>query len=123
MAWLEHFVVLDDHAEFRPRGEMSLRQSTELITAAIELARQQGVRRLLVNAIEITGHGPGRLADRYFTIQEWGHAAGGAVRVAFVARPEFINPDKFGVTAGANVGLTLNVFSTEESALAWLLAG
>jgi hypothetical protein len=39
-----------------------------------------------------------------------------------VARPEFIDPERFGVVAAANFGLTVQVFEREEDAFAWLRA-
>lgn len=52
---------------------------------------------------------------------EWARAGRGSVRVAMVTRPEFIEPDRFGVIAGMNAGFVSNVFETEQQALDWLL--
>ena len=60
------------------------------------------------------------IATRYFFIHEWARAAGGCVFVVLVARPEMIDPQKFGVTVAANAGLTSEVFDSEEEARAWL---
>jgi len=38
-----------------------------------------------------------------------------------VARPEFIDPQRFGVIAAANAGLRADVFSSESEAVSWLL--
>jgi hypothetical protein len=37
-----------------------------------------------------------------------------------VARPEMIDPEKFGVTVGRNNGLVCDVFPSEPEAEAWL---
>jgi hypothetical protein len=41
-------------------------------------------------------------------------------RVAAVARPEIIDPQKIGVTVARNRGLMVDIFSDREAALAWL---
>jgi hypothetical protein len=50
----------------------------------------------------------------------WAAAAQGLVKVAVVTKPEMIDAQKFGVTVAANHGLALDVFTSEEEALAWL---
>ena len=52
-------------------------------------------------------------------MREWARAAGGAVRLAMVARPEMIDPQKFGVTVAANIGLNADVSTSDEEALHW----
>jgi len=37
-----------------------------------------------------------------------------------VARPELIDPEKFGRTVAANIGFATEVFTTEQEALLWL---
>ncbi|MDX1440414.1 MAG: hypothetical protein R3284_10985, partial [Rubricoccaceae bacterium] len=58
-----------------------------------------------------------------FFIHEWAEAAHGAVRVALLARPEMLDPERFGVTVAANLGFTADAFTSEEEALAWLESG
>jgi hypothetical protein len=91
-----------------------------MVAAAVALARERHVRSLLVNVSRLTGFKPPSLIDRYHFMHEWARAAGGSVRIAMVARPELIDPQKFGVTVGANIGLTSDVFTSEEEALRWL---
>lgn len=40
--------------------------------------------------------------------------------LAMVARPEMIDPERFGVTFAANRGLVGGVFVSEAEAVAWL---
>ncbi len=42
--------------------------------------------------------------------------------VALVARPDFIDAERFGVVAAANFGLTGQVFEGEDEARGWLRA-
>jgi hypothetical protein len=117
---LQYFSILDDHAEYRPTGQVSLEQMVELVTSAIAFAHDQQQRKLLVVTSGITGFKPPTLATRYYFIQKWASVANGVVILAIVARPEMIEPQKFGVTVAANRGLRSNIFESEEEALAWL---
>jgi hypothetical protein len=120
MSELEHFEVLSDYAVFRPTGQVSVEKGAELVTTAIAFARAHRIRKLLVDASNLTGFEPPGIATRYFYMHDWARASAGSVRVAFLARPEMIDPQKFGRTVAANVGFIANVFTTEEDALNWL---
>jgi hypothetical protein len=119
---LEHFEMLEDRAVFRPTGQFSVEQAVELVRAAIEFARARHIRKLLVDASNLTVFEPPSIARRYFFVHDWARAAAGRVRVAFLARPEMIDPQKFGHTVAANVGFITDVFTTEEDAQIWLQA-
>lgn len=116
----EHFEILNERAVFRPRGQVSIEQAVELVTAAIAFARSLHIQKLLVNASNLSGFEPPDIAMRYFIIHEWARAAAGGVRVAFVAIPEMIDARKFGTTVAANMGFTAHAFTSEEDALIWL---
>jgi hypothetical protein len=116
----EQYKIVEDRAEFRPVGNMTLSQAVQVVTMGIEFTREQNLRKLLVDTTGLTGFEPPSVAARYFFMKEWAYAAGGMVCIAMVARPEMIDPQKFGVTVGANLGLQSNVFASEEEALAWL---
>ena len=117
---MNDFDILEDHAVFRPTGGVSLTEAAQLITSTISFAREQKVRKLLLVITGLTGFPPPNLANRYFFFHEWARAAQGQVAVAFVARPEMIDPEKIGISIGENAGLTCEAFTTEEPALAWL---
>ena len=116
----EHFEIADDHAVFRPTGQVSLQQAVQLVTSAITFAREQRVRKLMAVTTGLSGFKPPDLATRYIFIRAWARAAGGDVCIAVVARPEMIDPQRFGVTVAANSGLVGDVFESEEEALVWL---
>lgn len=122
MSDLGHFEILKERAVFRPTGQVSMEQAMELVTAAITFARSLHIRKLLVDTFNLTGFKSPDVVTRYFYIHDWARAAGGVVRLALVARPEMIDPRKFGSTVAANVGFIADVFTTEEEALNWLQA-
>ena len=67
----EHFEIMEDHAVFRPIGQVSLEEAVQLITSALVYAREQHIKKLLVVTTGLTGFKPPSLSDRYFYIREW----------------------------------------------------
>jgi hypothetical protein len=116
----DNFQVQAGLAVFRPSGEVTLGRGIEMVTSAINEARQLGIRKMLVVTTGLTGFASPSLGTRYFFVHEWAKAAQGKVSVALVARPEMIDPQKFGVTVANSAGLTTDVFTTEGEAMAWL---
>src|ERR1700722_16037652 len=93
----DNFQMQEGFAVFRPTGRVSLQQGVEMVTAAIEAAREQGIRKLMVVIPGISVFPSPSLGARYFFVQEWARAARGKVAVAMVAPAEMIDPQKFGV--------------------------
>ncbi|MGA2446770.1 MAG: hypothetical protein ABSG50_15250 [Opitutaceae bacterium] len=118
----EHFEILENHAVFRPTGEVSLEQVVQLAKAAVVFAREQHVRKLLVDMTGATGYASPSVTERYYIGKEWARAAESSIRVACVARPNVIDPQKFEVLVAKNVGAVGDIFESEEEALAWLLS-
>jgi hypothetical protein len=114
------FTTVGGFAAYRPVAHVSLAQGIEMVTAAITRARERGIRKLLVNTCGFTGVESPGLGARYFFVHEWARAAGGQLTLAMVARPEMIDPQKFGVNVAIAAGLQSDVFPTEEEAVAWL---
>ncbi|WP_425614563.1 hypothetical protein NA78x_004436 [Anatilimnocola sp. NA78] len=108
---------------FRPCGELSeFRQAVEAVAEGIRYAvTQPEIRRLLVDSSGLVGFPLPTMLDRYDMGLAWVKAAGtSSIRMALVARPELIDPKKFGVLVAANRGVAGNVFDNEAAALAWL---
>jgi hypothetical protein len=114
--------VAADVCRFRPQGRVSLVEGVEMVTNAIAYCRERGIQRLLVDVTDLTGYPVPTLADRFWMVQDWAHAAQGQVIVAMVALPEYIDPGKFGVKAAADAGLKSDVFTSAEEAQDWLVA-
>jgi hypothetical protein len=107
-------------AFYRPIGKVTLEHGAELVDRAIAFARDRLIPQLLVNCTDLTGFPSPSLPERYFLVRGWAKTAQGLVQVAMVARPEMIDPEKFGITVARNAGLTAEVYATEPEALAWL---
>jgi hypothetical protein len=118
----EQLSVADGVCTFRPLGQASLVESVDMITGVIARCRAQSITKLLVDLRELAGYPVPSLADRFWMVQDWAHAAQGAVIVALVALPQYIDPNKFGVKAAADAGLKGDVFTSVADATAWLVA-
>jgi len=116
----EHFEIMENHAAFRPVGQVTLEQAVQAVSDGIAFACKQKIKKLLVDITGLHGFASPGLGSRYFFIQEWARIAGGRLSVALVSRPELIDPEKIGVTMAQNAGLRSDIFASEEEALAWL---
>lgn len=120
MNTLPHFQIVDGRGYFRPTGSMSLREAVVLVEHAITSARDQGLKQLLIDATHVSGFSPPTIFEKYNFVTQWATAAAGKIHVAMVARPEWIDPQKFGVTVAVNRGFDGNVFVSEGEAIEWL---
>lgn len=94
-------------------------RAVERIAQLIRETVAKGQPHLLLDVRDAAFHSPS-LVDRQRMVRQWADAADGRLRIVVVARPEFIDPERFGVTVAANFGLTVQVFEREEDAVAWL---
>jgi hypothetical protein len=111
--------VVEDVAIFRLGGSEGLDQSVSLVLQMIQHAKQSGMGKLLVDITAIAS-GPPSLAERHRIMSEWAAAGRGAVRLALVIRPEFVDPDNFGTQVALNHGLAFRGFVSESRAMDWL---
>jgi len=117
------FAIDGDIAIWKPAAALSLDRAIRLIEAAIGSARENGLRKMLVDTTGLDGFEPPSVPARHELARLWAGAAGGVLRIAFVARPEMIDPQKFGVIVAKNFGADVDVFASEADALAWLRRG
>jgi hypothetical protein len=117
----KYLMIEDGFARFCPAAEVSLQEAISLVGDAIEFCRADEIVKLLVDIRQLTGFPPPTIGQRFWFIREWAERSGGAVIIAMVARPEFIDPEKIGITIARNAGLLSDVFTSETEALDWLL--
>lgn len=110
----------DGYALFRASGQVTLDEGVEIVDAALALARDRQIDRLVVDVAGFSGFGPPNLAERYFFVHRWAETARGLVSVVVVTQPEMIDPEKFGVKVAANLGFKCEVFPTEAEAVQWI---
>ena len=106
---------------YRPVSEATFLQVIDLCSGAVSFSRMQKIRCLLVDTTRLAGFGPPGTLDRF----EFGHrcarAAEGKVKVAFLAKPEMIDTDGFGLMVARNRGFQTGIFAAESDAVQWLL--
>src|SRR5689334_4444231 len=117
---LADFVITNRRGFYRPAGRISLERAVECVRIAIDLACEHGARDLLVDTTRWHGFRTPDTFDRFLAAVAWAATARGRLRLSMVARPEMIDPHKFGMTVARNRGLRGNIFTTEPQALAWL---
>lgn len=93
--------------------------AVDFVTAAIRASVKEGHPHLLLDVCAAAFPSPS-LAERLRMVRGWAEAADGRVRVAMVALPSFIDPERFGVIAAGNFGLIGQVFMQQADAIAWL---
>jgi len=121
MKALEHFEVMEGYCCYRLLGHGPLAEAASKVIEAITFSREQGIRHLLIDATNWTGHKSPDTWERFTWAQAFAESAHSRVKLALVVRPEMMDPDKFEVTVARNRGLMGNVFDSEKDALAWLL--
>ena len=105
---------------YRPIAVVTFEHATDMVAEAMRYAREHGLVDLLANTHGLTGFAPPSTFARYSLAVKWAESAGGALRVALVARPEIIDRQKIGVLMAQNRGVNGDVFIHETEALAWL---
>jgi hypothetical protein len=114
------FEVHDNMRIYRLHGRHSLVEAVDHISRAIAECRRTGGTRLLVDVTGIEDIPIPTLVDRFLMVEDWAQAAQSMVVVALVAHSRYIHPRKFGVTVAAHLGLTCDVYTSEEAATKWL---
>jgi hypothetical protein len=94
-------------------------EAVALFTAVIRRMVAEGQPHLLLDVVH-AGFAPPDMLERLAMVREWAQAADGRLRIAMVARPEYIDPERFGIVAAGNFGLAGQVFEREADAIAWL---
>lgn len=111
---------IGDICVFRVDGESRLDRAVRLIADGIRMAREQGCGKLMVVTTGLSGLAVPTVTERLCMVRDWAEAAQGRVTLAVVTHADLIDPERFGVVAAASFGMTGNVFTGEEAALAWL---
>jgi hypothetical protein len=118
---LESFQENEGYACYRPEKRGCLDDAINLVGAAIAFARENRIKRLLVDTRKLTGFETIATWERFFMAVRFAAEAMSGVEVAVVARPELIDPQRFGVIVARNRGMRTDAFDSEIDALAWLL--
>lgn len=111
----------DGYALFRATGETTLDDTVATVTSVITAAREENIKKLLVDIVGLVGFEPPTHGERYLFVNEWAKAAQGKVRMALIAERRMIDPRKYGVSVAHSLGFAADVFVTEHAALEWLL--
>jgi hypothetical protein len=114
------FVWEESRAVYHPAGRVTFDEAVALVRAAIGVACSGRAKDLLVDTRALTGFASPDTFQRFLAAVSWAEQAEGRLRLAMVARPEMIDPRKFGVTVAGNRGLISNIFTSDAEARHWL---
>jgi hypothetical protein len=117
------FTWIDERARFALftlAGPFAISNGVALIAQAIAAATARDIRGLVVDIRGIEGVESPGVGARHEFARVWAAAAGPRLHVAMVSRPEFIDPERFGMVAARNFGLVANIFETQAEAVYWL---
>ncbi len=111
---------IDRRCVYRPRGVATAGELAHRIADVLAQTRREGLRAVLVDIRWVSGFESPGPAFRRWAVGLWAGKAAGTVRIAMVARPELICPEKTGLLAAAEEGLHAGIFEQESDAIAWL---
>jgi hypothetical protein len=117
---MDSFEQVGTRGFYRPVGQVSFEQAVDMVARAMRHARSLGCLDLVANTTQLTGFPPPSVFARYAMATQWAENTGPMLRVALVARPEVVDPQKIGVLMMQNRGGNGDVFTSEADALVWL---
>jgi hypothetical protein len=117
---MDSFEQVGSRGFYRPVAEVSFEQAVDMVAESMRHARMLGLVDLLANTSHLTGFAPPTVFARYAMATKWAENTGSTLRVALVARPEVVDPQKIGVLMMQNRGGSGEVFTNETDALALL---
>jgi hypothetical protein len=115
-----NLLLVARRALYRPAGSVSFDDAVLLVRNAIVAALLDDAEDLLVDTTSLSDFASPTTFERFLAASDWANIADGQLHLAMVARPEMIDPRKYGVTVAAHGGLLSNIFTTESDATQWL---
>ena len=118
----DHISQAPGFTRYQPLGTATFAEWVERMLERLRWAVGAGVRHLLVDTTRLVATTPGTTFER-LRLGESGAAgaASSGIRIAFIGREPFLDPERFGETVAVNRGLNVRVFLNEPAALAWLV--
>ena len=108
------------YARFAPAGFATIVSLAALLQEVMSECLRLGCTRLLVD-IRSLDHPPLSTTDRYDFSQAIAEFWDRSILMAMVARPEQLDPDRFGQKVAANRGVFVGAGTDEAEAIEWLL--
>lgn len=105
---------------YRPAGAATSEELAHAIADVLSYARSQRLHEALIDITAIHGFDSPSPAFRQWAVNIWAQAVGHNLRLALVARPEHICPQRTGLLAAADEGLHAGIFDNIPDAIAWL---
>ncbi len=104
----------------RLEGVRTLGQAVDEIDACLRKAREEGVRRLLIDIRGLCGFPKPDLSARLVMVRRWAATAGGGMKVAMISPRSLNDGERFDIVLARALAFDGDVFETEEDARHWL---
>jgi pseudouridine-5'-phosphate glycosidase len=103
-------------------GDVPMTLARGLVLEAMIAAQDAGVRRLGIDVSTATGLGSPHTGTRLDVVREWAAAARPGLALAFVGPESIMDAQRVGLAVARGFGLLIDVFTSREDAIDWLLA-
>ena len=120
MTAAKDFETIGTRGFYRPVAQVSFETAVDMSAEALRAARSLHLFDFVLNTTGLTGFASPDVFARYLMATKVVESAGISLRVAFVARPELIDPQRIGILMLQNRGMSSEVFTSEPDALRWL---
>lgn len=110
----------DGYAAYRPSGRRDLPDAFAGLFAVLAWCRDHGTEQLLVDTRGLTSLPNLSVTDRLDMAQGAANVAAGKVRLAMIAHPHMLHPERMGTAVANSRGLRMGIFTNEVEALDWL---
>jgi hypothetical protein len=113
---------MPDYLAVRFTGTGTVEDVPQPFKLIAEYCKRANKNKLLLDFVGAYGYGKLYLADRYFFGEQAQiFARYELAKVAIVARPERVDPEKFADVVARNRGINLDTFTNVEDAEEWML--
>ncbi|WP_166636772.1 hypothetical protein [Cognatilysobacter terrigena] len=104
----------------RVEGDATLGQARATAFEAVMACRDRGLRRLLLDFLDMQLDAPPQYVQRIDIVQEWAEAAPRGLSLALAAPESLLRPDRAGLYVASRLGLDAQVFTDRAAAQRWL---
>jgi hypothetical protein len=121
MTAYENLQIGEGYARYSPQAHVTWEACSEMVTNVAAFCRDQGVKRLLIDARGLVGFRPPDTIDRYFISRQLALESAGHIKIAVLTTPDLVDAERYGIKVAQMRGLAGELFTSEPEALEWLV--
>jgi hypothetical protein len=120
MNWLHDYADNGERAYFRPVGNTTAGELSDMTTAALERAHRHGCMEALIDVTRVYGFESPGPAYRRWIVRRWAQTVLCEIAIVVLCRDDQLLEGNPGLVAAMAEGLLAHVCTTEDEAIAWL---